>query len=69
MEWTKTQTLTFIELWQENACLWYNKISDYKNRQKRRDALYNTDINGIEKKKFLKTHRELKKDNFLKNSV
>lgn len=54
MEWTKTQTLKFIEHWQGNPCLWNNKISDYKNRQASRRSITigcrdKSDINGIEK--------------------
>lgn len=70
MEWTKSDTLKFIELWQECPCLWNNKINEFKDRQKRHDALEyiaeqtNTNVGAVEKKILsLKTqyNRELKK--------
>ncbi|KPI97706.1 hypothetical protein RR46_07453 [Papilio xuthus] len=56
MEWTKAETIKFINLLKGFPCLWNSQNKDFKNRQKRREALdyiaqeSNTDTRAVKKK-------------------
>lgn len=50
MSLTQEQILNFIALWKERKCLWFANCEDYKNRNKRHDALMEIGVSfGITK--------------------
>lgn len=71
MEWSEDKTLNLIEMYRERPFLWNSRLTDYKNRNKRHDALleisvsFGTEKDEIEKKiRYLLSHfaREIKKE-------
>nr|CAH7761993.1 unnamed protein product [Callosobruchus chinensis] len=77
MEWNDTGVLKLIELYREREVLWNCKLKDYKNKNKRHDALLEIAIlfgvgkEEIEKKvRYLISHfaREVKKEQDSKKS-
>jgi len=71
MEWTNENSLKLIELYRDRPVLWDCRLSDYKNRNKRADALLEISVSfGVTKEeverklKNLVSHfsREIKKE-------
>lgn len=58
MEWSEDKTLSLIEIYRERPLIWNSRLANYKNRNKRHDALleisvsFGTDKDEIDKKKI-----------------
>ncbi|KAK4887254.1 hypothetical protein RN001_003525 [Aquatica leii] len=72
MEWNDVNVLRLIELYREREILWNCKLKEYKNKNKRHDALLEIAVSfGVSKEevdkkiRYLLSHfaREVKKEN------
>uniref|UniRef100_A0A6P7GRR9 Uncharacterized protein LOC114345629 n=2 Tax=Diabrotica virgifera virgifera TaxID=50390 RepID=A0A6P7GRR9_DIAVI len=71
MEWNEENTQNLLEMYHERLVLWNSRLADYKDRNKRRDALLEISVSfGVEKEeiekkiRYLLSHfaREVKKE-------
>ncbi|XP_072392420.1 uncharacterized protein [Diabrotica undecimpunctata] len=71
MEWNEENTQNLLEMYHERPVLWNSRLADYKDRNKRRDALLEISVSfGVEKEeiekkiRYLLSHfaREVKKE-------
>ncbi|XP_072386709.1 uncharacterized protein [Diabrotica undecimpunctata] len=60
MEWNEENTQNLLDMYHERPVLWNSRLADYKDRNKRRDALLEISVSfGVEKEEIKKKIRYL----------